>query len=214
MIKSSKIPDNSRSWVDLQIFDSFIMDTNCGKLLECSRCSISSFKSTHRTILDETIYRFKDFGESWKYFIKINENLHNISKELAIWYLLSKNDVRHLYFDRDPLPFGTLIMPLDFKLPLLYRKALTLNTGVVPNMYRHRSTNNNAFKNNPYFIEYDNISKSFYNLLLKKLQFVDESSRPIPSWVGYNPWQEKSFTALDLCIKTIKKFNESKKDEN
>ena len=214
IIKSSKIPDNSRSWVDLQMFDSFIMDTSCGKLLECPKCSISSFKPTDRYIIDETIYRFKDFGESWKYFIKKNNNLHNISKELAIWYLLSKNDVRHLYFDRDPLPFGTLIMPLDFKLPLLYRKALTLNTGVVPYMYRHRSTNNNAFKNNPYFIEYDNISKSFYNLLLKKLHFVDESSRPIPSWVGYNPWQEKSFTALDLCIKTIKKFYESKKDEN
>lgn len=213
IIKSSKIPDNSRSWVDLQIFDSFIMDTNCGKLLECSRCSISSFKSTHRTILDETIYRFKDFGESWKYFIKINENLHNISKELAIWYLLSKNDVRHLYFDRDPLPFGTLIMPLDFKLPLLYRKALTLNTGVVPYMYRHRPTNNNAFNNNPMFIEYDNISKSFYDLLLKKLKFVDVLSRPNRSWVGYNPRQEKNFTPLDLCIKTFKIY-ESKKDEN
>ena len=146
-------------------------------------------------------------------FIKINENLHNISKELAIWYLLSKNDIRHLYFDRDPLPFGTLIMPLDFKLPLLYRKALTLNTGVVPYIYRHRPTNNNAFKNNPMFIEYDNISKSFYDLLLKKLKFVDELSRPNRSWVGYNPRQEKNFTALDLCIKTMKIY-ESKKDEN
>ena len=105
-------------------------------------------------------------------------------------------------------------MPLDFKIPLLYRKALTLNTGVVPYMYRHRSTNDNAFKNNPYFIEYDNISKSFYDLLLKKLKFVDELSRPNRSWVGYNPWQEKNFTALDLCIKTIKKYYKSKKDEN
>ena len=214
IVKSSKIPDNSRSWVDLHIFDSFIMDTNCGKLLECPRCNISSFKSTHRNILDETIYRFKDFGESWQYFIKIDENLHNISKELAIWYLLSKNDLRHLYFDRNPLPFGTLIMPLDFKLPLLYRKALTLNTGVVPYIYPHRSTNNNSYKKNPMFIEYDNISKSFYDLLLKKLQFVDELSRPNRSWVGYNSRLEKSFTALDLCTKTINIYYDSKKDEN
>ena len=214
IVKSSKIPDNSRSWVDLQIFDSFIMDTNCGKLLECPRCNISSFKSTHRNILDETIYRFKDFGESWQYFIKIEENLHNISKELAIWYLLSKNDLRHLYFDRNPLPFCTLIMPLDFKLPLLYRKALTLNTGVVPYIYPHRSTNNNSYKKNPMFIEYDNISKSFYDLLLKKLQFVDELSRPNRSWVGYNSRLEKSFTALDLCTKTINMYYDSKKDEN
>jgi hypothetical protein len=214
IVKSSKIPDNSRSWVDLHIFDSFIMDTNCGKLLECPRCNISSFKSTHRNILDETIYRFKDFGESWQYFIKIDENLHNISKELAIWYLLSKNDLRHLYFDRNPLPFGTLIMPLDFKLPLLYRKALTLNTGVVPYIYPHRSTNNNSYIKNPMFIEYDNISKSFYDLLLKKLQFVDELSRPNRSWVGYNSRLEKSFTALDLCTKTINIYYDSKKDEN
>ena len=40
------------------------------------------------------------------------------------------------------------------------------------------------------FIEYDNISKSFYDLLLK-LKFVDELSRPNRSWVGYNPRQEK-----------------------
>ena len=73
IVKSSKIPDNSRSWVDLQIFDSFIMDTNCGKLLECPRCNISSFKSTHRNILDETIYRFKDFGESWQYLLKLTK---------------------------------------------------------------------------------------------------------------------------------------------
>ena len=63
------------------------------------------------------------------------------------------------------------------------------------------------------FIEYDNISKSFYDLLLKKLKFVDELSRPNRSWVGYNPRQEKNFTALDLCIKTMKIY-ESKKDEN
>ena len=49
--------------------------------------------------------------------------------------------------------------------------------------------------------------------MLKKLKFVDELSRPNRSWVGYNPRQEKNFTALDLCIKTMKIY-ESKKDEN
>lgn len=218
LLKSPKIPDNSRSWVDLQIFDKFIMDVNCGKLFECSICNVTSFKPTPRMILDETVYRYKDFGDTWKYFIKINNSFFNISKELAIWYLLSKNDVNHLYFDREPLPFGTLVMPLDFKLPLLYRKALTLNTGIVPNIYRHRIQTNQQFKikdyqnNNPYFVEYDNISKSFYELLLEKLNFIDAYGRPNANWIGYNFLKKKDFTALEKCVDTFLQYRNKLKE--
>jgi hypothetical protein len=209
LIKSPIIPDNSRSWVDLQIFDKFLLDKECGKLLECKRCNLSAFTAAHRNINENSIYRYRDFGNAWKYFIKINNNIHNISREVAIWHLLSENDLRHLYFDREPLPFGTLVMPLDFKLPLLYRKALTLSTGIVPYLYTHRQTNNITFRNNPMFLEYDNISKEFYKLLLKKIGFINTNGNPLANWLGYNFKNKKTSTSLDLCINTYNLYEEN-----
>ena len=100
-------------------------------------------------------------------------------------------------------------MPLDFKLPLLYRKALTLSTGIVPYLYTHRQTNNITFRNNPMFLEYDNISKEFYKLLLKKIGFINTNGNPLANWLGYNFKNKKTSTSLDLCINTYNLYEEN-----
>ena len=111
-------------------------------------------------------------------------NNKKITKEVGLWFSLSQRQHQeekfftpnYLFLGMDDLPNPSITFPINLKLPLIYAKALSLCSGILPELYRPEQLFYNSHKTYPVFAKYFNISKEFIDVLIEKLELDSAST--------------------------------------
>lgn len=183
---------NFNKGLEVQRLEGFKLDfKNQDNLISTQQKLIGDFTSvfehtrpTLEGFEDNTLHRVRESRDNWTYFVPHKGSNKKITKEVGLWFSLSQRQQQeekfftpnYLFLGMDDLPNPSITFPINLKLPLIYAKALSLCSGILPELYRPKQLFYNSHKIYPVFAKYFNISKEFIDVLIEKLELDSAST--------------------------------------